>query len=79
MVPEKRYVTDFAVSTSSYPPNTAESISRRLGDFAFMLRDYKLASTVYDSIRRDFIQDGAVKLGAAATVSDLDTGEVFIR
>ncbi len=72
-----------------YPPTSPEAISRRLGDFAFMLRDYRLASTVYDSIRRDYIQDGAVKLGASATemygisllfgMSPLEKGSALIR
>lgn len=32
-----------------------------------MLRDYKFASTVYDSLRRDFAQDRAWRYAAAAT------------
>lgn len=57
-------------AAGSYPPNAPEAISRRLADFTFMLRDYKAATGIYDSIRRDYIQDGAVKLGASATVGD---------
>lgn len=34
-----------------------------------MLRDYKTAAAVYDAIRKDYLQDGAQKLCASATVS----------
>ncbi|ORX33680.1 ER-golgi trafficking TRAPP I complex 85 kDa subunit-domain-containing protein [Kockovaella imperatae] len=50
-----------------YPVTSIEAVSRRLADFAFMLRDYKFASTVYDSLRRDFAQDRAWRYAAAAT------------
>ena len=44
-----------------------EALSRRLADFAFMLRDYRFASSVYDSLRRDTAQDRAWRYSAAAT------------
>jgi hypothetical protein len=53
--------------TSSYPVTTVEALTRRLADFAFMLRDYRFASTVYDSLRRDFAQDRAWRYAAAST------------
>jgi hypothetical protein len=53
--------------TISYPTFAIEALSRRLADFAFMLRDYKYASTIYDSLRRDFAQDRAWRYAAAAT------------
>ena len=53
----------------SYPPTAPETVSRKLADFAFMLRDYRTAAAVYDSIRKDYLQDGAQKLFASATVS----------
>jgi hypothetical protein len=31
-----------------------EMIMRKLGDFAFMIRDYKYAYTIYDYVRKDF-------------------------
>jgi hypothetical protein len=52
---------------SSYPVAAVESLTRRLADFAFMLRDYRFAGTVYDSLRRDFAQDRAWRYAAAAT------------
>ena len=50
-----------------YPVTSVEALSRRLADFAFMLRDYRFASTVYDSLRRDFAQDRAWRYAAAST------------
>ncbi|KAL7419589.1 hypothetical protein Q5752_005501 [Cryptotrichosporon argae] len=50
-----------------YPVNAVEALSRRLADFAFMLRDYKYAASVYDSLRRDFAQDRAMRYALAAT------------
>lgn len=55
------------VDLLSYPTFAIEALSRRLADFAFMLRDYKFASAVYDSLRRDFAQDRARRYAAAAT------------
>lgn len=52
---------------SSYPVVAVEALTRRLADFAFMLRDYRFASTVYDSLRRDYAQDRAWRYAAAAT------------
>ena len=59
-----RQVTSLKIS---YPTFAIEALSRRMADFAFMLRDYKYASTVYDSLRRDFAQDRAWRYAAAAT------------
>ncbi|OCF34119.1 hypothetical protein I316_04067 [Kwoniella heveanensis BCC8398] len=50
-----------------YPTTAVEALSRRLADFAFMLRDYKFAGSVYDSLRKDFAQDRAWRYAAAAT------------
>ena len=52
--------------TSSYAPSTPESQLRKLADFAFMLRDYKLANSVYDMLRRDYNTDKAWKHHAGA-------------
>ncbi|KAH8884868.1 hypothetical protein GQ53DRAFT_751829 [Thozetella sp. PMI_491] len=49
-----------------YRPETTEAIMRKLADFAFMLRDWKLAMSTYDLIRADFQNDKAWKLHAAA-------------
>ncbi|WVO13310.1 hypothetical protein L204_100923 [Cryptococcus depauperatus] len=50
-----------------YPLSSVEALSRRLADFAFMLRDYRFAAGVYDSLRRDFAQDRAFRYASAAT------------
>ena len=49
-----------------YRPDTAEAIMRRLADFAFMLRDWKLAMSTYELIRSDFANDKAWRYHAAA-------------
>ncbi|KAF2838753.1 hypothetical protein M501DRAFT_1031812 [Patellaria atrata CBS 101060] len=49
-----------------YRPDTPEAIMRRLGDFAFMLRDFKLAQSTYDVLRTDFNNDKAWKHYAGA-------------
>lgn len=49
-----------------YPPETAESTMRQLGDYAFMLRDWKLAYSTYDFLRADFGHDKAWTYHAAA-------------
>ncbi|KAI8984692.1 ER-golgi trafficking TRAPP I complex 85 kDa subunit-domain-containing protein [Mycotypha africana] len=42
-----------------YPHNTPEAQLRKLADYAFMLRDYKFAYTIYDTVRRDFATEKA--------------------
>ncbi|SPO03195.1 related to GSG1 - sporulation specific protein [Cephalotrichum gorgonifer] len=49
-----------------YRPETPEGTLRKLADFAFMLRDYKLAHSTYDLIRADFQEAKAWKHHAAA-------------
>ena len=49
-----------------YPPETPESTMRRLGDYAFMLRDWKMAYSTYDFLRADFGHDKAWTYHAAA-------------
>ncbi|KAK4202818.1 ER-golgi trafficking TRAPP I complex 85 kDa subunit-domain-containing protein [Triangularia verruculosa] len=48
-----------------YRPDSPEAIMRRLADFAFMLRDWKLAMSTYDLLREDFKNDKAWKYHAA--------------
>lgn len=55
----------------SYPYTSSEAVSRRLADFAFMLRDYRFAASVYDSIRKDYGSDKAFRYQAGATVRAL--------
>lgn len=49
-----------------YKPEAPEAIMRRLADFAFMLRDWKLAMSTYDLLRSDFQNDKAWRYHAAA-------------
>jgi trafficking protein particle complex subunit 8 len=41
---------------------------RKLADYAFMLRDWKLANSTYDIVRKDFANDKAWKYAAGAQV-----------
>ncbi len=50
-----------------YPPETPEATMRQLADYAFMLRDWKLAYSIYEILRADFSNDKAWKYHAAAT------------
>ncbi|KAJ4294749.1 hypothetical protein N0V88_004983 [Collariella sp. IMI 366227] len=49
-----------------YRADSPEAIMRRLADFAFMLRDWKLAMSTYELLRSDFQNDKAWKYHAAA-------------
>ncbi|GAM35062.1 hypothetical protein TCE0_015r03071 [Talaromyces pinophilus] len=49
-----------------YRHDVPEAILRKLADFAFMLRDYKLAASTYDLIRSDYTNDKAWKYHAGA-------------
>ncbi|KAF2143829.1 uncharacterized protein K452DRAFT_268256 [Aplosporella prunicola CBS 121167] len=49
-----------------YRPDTPEAIMRKLADYAFMLRDYRLASSTYEILRSDFNNDKAWKYYAGA-------------
>jgi trafficking protein particle complex subunit 8 len=49
-----------------YRPDAPEAIMRKLADYAFMLRDWKLAQSIYDLLRADFSNDKAWKYYAAA-------------
>ncbi|KAL2070395.1 hypothetical protein VTL71DRAFT_13421 [Oculimacula yallundae] len=49
-----------------YRPDAPEAIMRKLADYAFMLRDWKLAQSTYDLLRSDFNNDNAWKYHAAA-------------
>ncbi len=50
-----------------YPYSSIEAQTRRLADFAFTIRDYKLAASMYDLGRKDFAGDKAYKHAAGAT------------
>ena len=49
-----------------YRWETPEATLRKLADYAFMLRDYRLASSTYEMLRGDFNNDKAWKYTAAA-------------
>ncbi len=49
-----------------YKPDSPEAIMRKLADYAFMLRDWKLAQSTYDIVRSDFSDDKAWKYAAGA-------------
>lgn len=49
-----------------YEPDTPEAVLRKMADFAFMLRDWKLATSTYEMIRSDFGNDKAWKYHAGA-------------
>lgn len=49
-----------------YKHDVPEAILRKLADFAFMLRDYKLAAATYDLVRADYANDKAWKYHAGA-------------
>ncbi|KAF6829885.1 trapp complex protein trs85 [Colletotrichum musicola] len=49
-----------------YRPDAPEAVMRKLADFAFMLRDYKLAQSTYDLLRSDFSDAKAWRYHAAA-------------
>ena len=49
-----------------YRPDSPEAIMRKLADFAFMLRDFKLAQSVYELLKTDFGNDKAWKYHAGA-------------
>jgi hypothetical protein len=49
-----------------YRPDSPEAIMRKLADYAFMLRDWKLAQSTYEFLRSDFFTDKAWRYHAAA-------------
>ncbi|KAI1775745.1 hypothetical protein F4818DRAFT_414822 [Hypoxylon cercidicola] len=53
-------------SLGFYRQDAPEAIMRKLADYAFMLRDWKLANSTYDLLRSDFNNDKAWKYHAAA-------------
>lgn len=49
-----------------YRPDAAEALMRKLADYCFMLRDWKLALSTYDILRTDFNNDKAWRHYAGA-------------
>ncbi|KAL9637633.1 MAG: hypothetical protein Q9204_001796 [Flavoplaca sp. TL-2023a] len=58
--------SNFDPSRGYYSPEAPEAVMRQLADYAFMLRDYKLAYNTYDSLRTDFSNDKAWAYHASA-------------
>jgi len=58
--------SNYNVQNGFYPPETPEAVMRQLGDYAFMLRDWKLAYSTYDAVRTDFAHNKAWKYHAGA-------------
>ncbi|KAL8656946.1 MAG: hypothetical protein Q9226_002417 [Calogaya cf. arnoldii] len=58
--------SNFDPSRGYYLPEAPEVIMRQLADYSFMLRDYKLAYSTYDSVRTDFGNDKAWAYHASA-------------
>lgn len=58
--------SNYNAQNGFYPPDTPEATMRQLADYAFMLRDWKLAFNTYDFLRTDFGQDKAWQYHAAA-------------
>ena len=57
---------NYDLLNGTYRYDTAEALLRKLADFAFMLRDYKLAASTYELLRTDFANDKAWKYLAGA-------------
>jgi trafficking protein particle complex subunit 8 len=51
--------TNFNTTLGAYLPDSSEATIHRLADYAFMLNDWKLASSTYDLLRADFTDDKA--------------------
>ena len=58
--------TNYNALQGFYRPDTPEALMRKLADYAFMLRDWKLAQSTYELLRSDFNNDKAWKYHAAA-------------
>ncbi|KAL8812421.1 MAG: hypothetical protein Q9223_000336 [Gallowayella weberi] len=58
--------SNFDSSRGYYLPESPEAITRQLADYAFMLRDFKMAFSTYDTLRTDFSNDKAWSYHASA-------------
>ena len=57
--------SNYDVQRGFYPPKTPEATMRQLADYAFLLRDWKLAHSTYDFLRTEFSHDKAWNYHAA--------------
>ena len=51
--------SNYDADTGAYSIDAPESAMHRLADYAFMMRDWKLSSSIYDILRTDFADDNA--------------------
>ncbi|KAF2395622.1 hypothetical protein EJ06DRAFT_585770 [Trichodelitschia bisporula] len=66
--------SNYDPATGYYKPGSPEALMRRLADWAFLLRDFKLAGSVYELVRADAEADRAwAHLGAACEMSAVCT------
>ncbi|KAL5355859.1 ER-golgi trafficking TRAPP I complex 85 kDa subunit-domain-containing protein [Aspergillus floccosus] len=49
-----------------YKPDSPEAVLRKMADFAFMLRDWKLSASTYELLRSDYANDKAWRYHAGA-------------
>ena len=57
---------NYDANSGTYRPDTPEAILRKLADYAFMLRDFKLAQSTYELLCADFKNDKAWEYYAGA-------------
>ncbi|PGH02453.1 hypothetical protein GX51_04621 [Blastomyces parvus] len=58
--------TNYDSPQGFYKPDAPEAVLRKLADFAFMLRDWKLASSTYELVKGDYGHDKAWRYQAGA-------------
>ena len=58
--------SNYNTSLGFYSHDSPEAVMHRLADYAFMLRDWKLSSSIYDILRTDFDDDKAWRHHAVA-------------
>ncbi|KTW27316.1 hypothetical protein T552_02300 [Pneumocystis carinii B80] len=58
--------SNYNVKTSTYALTSPEARLRKLADYAFMLRDWKFAQSIYELLKKDFFNDKAWKYYAGA-------------
>lgn len=52
----------------TYHYSSPEAQLRKLADYAFMLQDYRFALGIYDTVKKDYVNDKAAKHAAGAQV-----------
>ncbi|QSL66793.1 hypothetical protein MERGE_001179 [Pneumocystis wakefieldiae] len=58
--------SNYNTETSSYDVSSPEARLRKLADYAFMLRDWKFAQSIYELLKKDFFNDKAWKYYAGS-------------